>query len=191
MISYLLVSAFGISVVLSGYSHSLDQLEGEAGVWEVLTVLITTPEKSAQTLCAKDVDDTTISVFCSLSGYTEFMKVDSSTQTLDSDLTVGYSVQCSKQDLFKDCRVKEVSECTEPLVFKCTDHYTSLFRGVSTNDLILPAILIPILVLYVLALCILEFREKRENKVSREVSLKTTVAAAFEKTPSTKECQDV
>ena len=58
-------SVSNVTASFTGYSHSLDQLEGEAGVWEVLTVLITTPEKSAQTLCAKDVDDTTISVFCS------------------------------------------------------------------------------------------------------------------------------
>ena len=43
----------------------MEQAEGEAGIWEILRVKISSAAKPDKTLCNRDVDDTTISVFCS------------------------------------------------------------------------------------------------------------------------------
>ncbi|KAL5259926.1 hypothetical protein ACHWQZ_G010142 [Mnemiopsis leidyi] len=149
--------------------------------WQISRVVIN-KNGTKKTVCGDSVDNSTLLVFCAMSGYMEYEQLSpDNSMSWSQQLSVGHSAKCGKYDDLSSCTISDISGCTKSLIINCTSHYkTVLEAGVSTNDLLLPVILIPVCLLYVIVLCYLESEDVRKAEAARKHMLKADTVKAFQ-----------
>lgn len=178
MLSCFFLAIVGAVTVQSGdaIAYTLEKPNGDnmnGSGWQISRVVISKDNKE-NTVCGGRMDNATILVLCSMKGYMKYDQLDpDESLTWARDLSIGYSAKCTKWDDLDSCTITDNTACTKLLVINCTSHYEMVLGGgVSTNGMLIPAILIPVCILYVIVLCYLESVDVRKTEKARKQTLK-------------------